>query len=132
MMQNLHSLPAHMPMAAITQVTKPHVCDLWDHCPVKAAYLFFASPRGSLGAVPPKEFPSTMSRTMGSVMTSVFLRTVMMAASFIRFAKEAAVQPCNRRFQEYVSRTRFMCSCAGVGYEEGLDLNKPGRVEGCF
>ena len=56
-------------------------------------HLFLASDGGIFPAGVPQLMPSTSSRTMGSEILSTLRRTVRMADSFIRLAREAADQP---------------------------------------
>ena len=67
---------------ASTNATPPHT------------HLFFASEGGIFPAGVPQLIPSTSSRTMGSDIRSTLRRTVRMAASFIKLARDAADQPC--------------------------------------
>jgi hypothetical protein len=64
------------------------------------SHRFFASVFGILGARVPQLMPSTSSNMRGSVMRGMERRTVKMAASFIRLARDAADQPCNEVKQE--------------------------------
>jgi hypothetical protein len=55
----------------------------------------------------PQLMPSTSSNMRGSVMRGMERRTVRMAASFIRLARDAADQPCNEVKQEPHCNTRM-------------------------
>mmetsp|Transcript_17472 Transcript_17472/g.48558 ORF Transcript_17472/g.48558 Transcript_17472/m.48558 type:complete len:297 (+) Transcript_17472:1564-2454(+) len=77
---------------------------------VTSASLSLASPLGILGVRIPQSIPSTSSNAIPKLILSTLRRTVRMAASFMRLAKEAADHPCvtSATFVSTVSSSSFL------------------------